>query len=120
MSLKQELLTWGVTVLSCGLALAMPIFMWRRLRRPETLREAWIYSRPGAVVACCVAGTALLAVAGVFMGILAITSPFLWATVALIAGALVAVVWFLVRYLAFDPRDAVESIAEPASDEPPT
>lgn len=107
-------------VLSCGLAVLLPAVVWWRLSRPETIREAWTYSRPGVVIGGCITGIVLLIIFGVSTAILALVYPFLWATVVLMGGGLVAIILFFVRYLRFDPRTVFESPSESDGETPRT
>lgn len=96
-----------VTV-SSVLAVALPWVAHRRLRRRETLREMYISSRPGGVIAWGVIGIVLgLIVLGAFV-MFAWQSAVMWATVALLFGMQVALIERLVRYARFDPRSAFD------------
>ncbi|MFE1664541.1 hypothetical protein [Microbacterium sp. P02] len=107
---------WVGVVLSGVLAILMPLVVWRHLRRPETLREAWLYSRPGWIVTGCVGGLVVLAVGALGTAIIAQTYPFMWGMFALFLGVAVATALYLVRLVSFDPRTATDNLAEPDQD----
>lgn len=109
-------MTWVAVALSGVLAILLPFTMWRHLRKPETLREAWLYTRPGWIVTGCVLALIFLTVGGLFTAAVAQVYPFMWGTFALIIGAAIATVFYLVRFLAFDPSRAVDDLPEPDRD----
>ncbi|TQJ32495.1 hypothetical protein [Microbacterium sp. SLBN-146] len=116
MSTFQVVGAWAVVVLSLVLSVAFPAIVHWRLSRPDTLREMWISSRRGSVVAGCILGAVVLAVSGGVMSVLAVAYPFLWGTVALIAGALVAVLIVFIRYVRYDPSEFLSQTSD-SSDE---
>jgi hypothetical protein len=94
---------WVPVVFSLLLAVALPVIVSWRLSA-ELMREKWLYSRRGSVVTTCIVIAVSLVFFGGFMGVAAVAHPFLWSTVAMIAGALVAVFIVLVRYMRQRPR----------------
>jgi hypothetical protein len=86
-------------VLNVALALVLP---WIALRRmtPGSLREHFVLSKRGRVVAATVVLLALLALVGAVVALAAIHHPFLWATEALILSSIGVVVIYLVRFRA--------------------
>jgi hypothetical protein len=94
---------WMLVVFSLLLAVALPVIVSWRLS-PELMREKWLSSRRGSVVTTCIVIAVSLILFGGLMGVATVAHPFLWSTVAMIAGALVAVFIVLVRYVRQRPR----------------
>jgi hypothetical protein len=113
MSTEQEVATWLGFALSGGLAILLPLAVWGHLRKPATLREAWLYSRPGWIVTGCTVALIVLAVGGLLTAIIAQTYPFMWGSFALVLGGATATVLYPVRFVSFDPREAMDGLSDP-------
>ena len=92
-----DVLDWAPVVASVALALALPCIAARRLT-PAMLREAYVLSRPGVVIAMLVAALVLLGTQALLFGLLALAHPFLWSTTALMVSGIVVVAMCWSRY----------------------
>lgn len=103
--------SWVLVAGSIGAALALPaVASWRLT--PAVLREHFLLSKPGRVVATSVLLLLVLGVTGTLVALAAIVHPFLWATEALVLSELAVVLVYLVRYRAA-ARAFSERIGEP-------
>ncbi|WP_210506105.1 hypothetical protein [Naasia sp. SYSU D00057] len=103
----RDVAVWVMVVLSVLVAFALPVVAHRYIRRPGAVREMWLHSKPGRVIGACVVALVVLAALGLLMAALAARYSFMWATVALVAGSMVAVILVLVRFLTHDKSDLV-------------
>lgn len=95
----QRAEVWGVVVLSVILTVFLPILTWRMMAREDLLREKVLLSSRGGVLIRLSVLSAALIVSGAPFVFLATGYAFAWATVAMVASALLSVAIYAVRYV---------------------
>lgn len=116
--LAGDLGLWPVVAVCLVVAVAIPVSAARQLT-PELLREAYVLSKPGRVVATAVVLLVALTATGAATALLAIVVPAFWAVEATIVSGIGVVVLYLVRYRAAARAYDGGGLGEPDDDGAP-
>lgn len=116
--LADDLGLWPVVAVCLVVAIAIPASAARQLT-PGLLREAYVITKPGRVIAIAVVLLVLLAAVGAGVALLAIAVPAFWAVEATMVSGIGVVVLYLVRYRAAARAYDGGGLGEPDDDGAP-
>lgn len=111
----QWVTLWALAVGALALAVVLPIVTWRRLARPELLRERVLLSARGAVMTVVVISAVVAAVMTMLYIFFATLVPAAWAMVLMLASWFLSVVMYAVRYIGVRRQMEREIIREQAA-----